>query len=123
MAGFIGATTNNNSGIAAVSAGRVKIMSLRAADYGLLDTNNVVRAVYFAVNNGANIINMSFAGPNYSQSFADAIKYAESRNVVIIAAAGNSGLNLDQTPVYPASFSNSNVISVGALGEDGMKTS
>ena len=123
VAGLIGATTNNNTGIASLSGGRVKIMSLRAADYGLLDTNNVVRAVYFAVNNGATIINMSFAGPNYSQSFVDAIKYAADRNVTIVAAAGNSGLNLDQTPVYPASFSNSNVIAVGALGEDGVRTS
>ena len=120
VASLIGAQNDNDTGIASISRGNVKIMSLRVANGGLLETDNVVRAIYFAVHNGANIINMSFAGPTFSQSLLDAIKYAESHGVVMVAAAGNYGKNLDVEAVYPASYKNKAVITVAAINENGL---
>jgi len=71
------------------------------------------QAIYKAVNEGADVINLSFGAPYYSQALADAINYAISRGVVVVAAAGNDG---GATPNFPAALPG--VISVGAL--DGM---
>jgi subtilisin family serine protease len=72
------------------------------------------QAIYEAVNEGADIINLSFGAPYYSQALADAINYAISRGVVVVAAAGNDG---GLTPNFPAALPG--VISVGALDGSG----
>lgn len=72
------------------------------------------QAIYKAVNEGADIINLSFGAPYYSQALADAINYAISRGVVVVAAAGNDG---GLTPNFPAALPG--VISVGALDGSG----
>src|SRR5262249_55328043 len=65
-------------------------------------------------------INASWGGGGYSQSLPDAIKRAGDANILFITAAGNSGLNLDQNPFYPASYTDLvNVISVAALTSSG----
>ncbi len=72
------------------------------------------QAIYKAVNEGADVINLSFGAPYYSQALADAINYAISRGVVVVAAAGNDG---GATPNFPAALPG--VISVGALDSTG----
>jgi len=119
VASLVGALTDNDFGIASLSKGNVEIMSLRVADGGVLDTENIVKAIYFAVNNGARVINMSFAGPTYSEKLSQAIDYADEHGVTVIAASGNQGKNLDVEKVYPASFEQKNVITVGAFDESG----
>src|SRR5262249_33939047 len=65
-------------------------------------------------------INASWGGGGYSQSLHDAIKRAGDANILFITAAGNSGLNLDRNPFYPASYTDLvNVISVAALTSSG----
>jgi subtilisin family serine protease len=70
-------------------------------------------AIYFAVQNGANVINMSFTFPTYSWEMAQAVKYAFHNQVICIASAGNDG---KEEMVYPAGLAS--VIGVGSTAND-----
>lgn len=63
--------------------------------------SNIVAAVYYAVQNHANVVNMSFDVTTSSAAFSSAVSYANQSNVVLVASAGNEGVN---TPVYPAAM-------------------
>jgi hypothetical protein len=112
VASIIAASTNNGMGMSSLSMNRAKIMSLKVAEGGFIVSSNLVRAIYFAAYNGADIINMSLSGPAFNQELADAIAYAQSMGIVVVASAGNAGINIDETPVYPAVLPG--VIAVGA---------
>jgi subtilisin family serine protease len=107
VAGIAAAAGNNAAGIAGI-AWRAKIMPLKVLDdAGEGNTSNVVKAIDYAVNNGADIINLSFVGFGFSQSLDSAVKRAYDAGVIVVAAAGNeqgqaSGYSLDATPMYPA---------------------
>ena len=68
----------------------------------------------YAAQNGADVMNNSWAGGAYSQALADAITVADQHNSLFVAAAGNDGTNNDTTPAYPASYDLPNVVSVAA---------
>jgi subtilisin family serine protease len=122
VAGIIGANRNNNIGIKGI-ANNVRIMSVRCVPDGDERDKDVANAIVYAVDNGAKIINMSF-GKKYSwdkKAVDDAVKYAEKKGVLLIHAAGNEGLNIDEINHYPTKkFENSkkeanNFIDVGAM--------
>ncbi|MFN8257365.1 MAG: S8 family peptidase [Bacteroidales bacterium] len=103
VAGIIGANRNNNIGIKGI-ANDVKIMVIRTVPDGDERDKDVANSVYYAVDNGAQIINMSF-GKAYSpnKEIVDAaFKYAEKKGVLIIHAAGNDGENTDLKKSYPS---------------------
>lgn len=77
-------------------------------------TADAIAAIYYAVNNGASVINNSWGGSSYSQSLHDALAYAYDHKVLIIAAAGNYGKNNDSNPMYPANYPVPSQISVAA---------
>jgi subtilisin family serine protease len=87
-----------------------RIMPLKAfnAD-GTANLSDIVRAVYYAVDNGAKVINMSFSSLTDSPSLSAAIQYASSHSVFCIASAGNDGKKIE---VYPAG--DSGVVGVGS---------
>lgn len=119
-AGLIGALTNNGAGIASLANNQAEIMPIRAcSDDGYFRISDVVEAIHFAVNNGADIINMSLGGPAFSTTIYDAIAYAEENGVVVTIAAGNYGGDNDVSPIYPASYDLDNIISVGAHDDEG----
>lgn len=96
------------------------IMPLKFLDAnGSGDLANAARAIYYAVDNGAKIINASWTGGGYSKSIDDAIRYANSKGVVFVAAAGNSARNLDRSTEYPASYRAPNVVGVAAIDSKG----
>lgn len=107
VAGVAAAAGNNASGVTGI-AWNAKVMSLRALDdKGEGKTSNVVRAIDYAINNRADIINFSFVGFDYSQALHEAIERAHRAGIIMVAAAGNEqddgvGYNLDQIPMYPA---------------------
>ena len=107
VAGIAAAAGNNAAGIAGVTW-RSQIMPLKVLDdQGAGDTRNVMRAIEYAIVNGADIINFSFVGQGNSRSLEAAIRRAYEANIIIIAAAGNEldgneGYFLDETPMYPA---------------------
>lgn len=102
VAGIIAANRNNNIGVKGI-ADNVKIMSVRAVPNGDERDKDVANAIRYAVDNGAHIINMSF-GKGFSphKDIVDkAVKYAESKGVLLIHAAGNDGDNLDEESNFP----------------------
>jgi cell wall-associated protease len=102
VAGIIAAERNNSVGMNGV-ANNVEIMVVRAVPDGDEYDKDIALAIRYAVDNGAKIINTSF-GKYYSphpEWVWDAIKYASTKDVLIVNAAGNEGLNLDEIQVYP----------------------
>ncbi|RSK48264.1 S8 family peptidase [Hymenobacter rigui] len=120
VAGIIGADRENNAGILGV-APNVQIMSVRAIPDGDERDKDVANAIRYAVDNGAQIINMSF-GKYFSPqrpAVEEAIRYANTKGVLLIHSAGNENNNLDQVTQYPSpTFQNGqsvpNMITVGA---------
>lgn len=106
--GIIAAVRNNGIGNNGV-ADNVQIMSIRAVPNGDERDKDIALAIRYAVNNGAQVVNMSF-GKGYSENDAEvikAIRYAESKGVLLVHAAGNSNQDNDlggnfPTPVYPS---------------------
>jgi subtilisin family serine protease len=90
------------SGIIHLVAPTALIMPLKAfnAD-GTGYLSDVLSAIYFAVQNGANVINMSFSFPTYSVELAKALKYATRHRVICVASAGNDG---EDEVIYPAAL-------------------
>ncbi|NCU37791.1 hypothetical protein EOL96_01865 [Candidatus Saccharibacteria bacterium] len=128
-AGLAGAATNNGKGIATYNW-NVKIMPLQAlGDDGSGWTSDIVAAIYYAVDNGADIINMSLGGENRDTAMESALNYAYEQNVLVVAAAGNCGtgteLGCDPTKPgamgYPALYPH--VLAVGATDNTGKKAS
>ena len=124
VAGIIAAERNNGLGANGV-ANNVEIMSIRAVPNGDEYDKDIALGIRYAVDNGAKIINCSFGksfSPNADWVY-DAIKYAASKDVLIVHAAGNDGVDLDnpKNPNYPNDQINNgpefadNVITVGAL--------
>src|SRR5690606_4323312 len=119
VSGIIGAIRNNGVGMDGV-ADNVKIMTVRAVPDGDEHDKDIALAIRYAVDNGAKVINMSF-GKGFSPEkkwVDDAVKYAQSKGVLLVHAAGNSHQNLDSTynfptPVFVDSTRASNWITVG----------
>lgn len=123
VAGIIGAERGNGAGMDGI-AGAVKLMGVRVVPNGDEYDKDVALGIRYAVDNGAQIINMSF-GKRISperQMVEDAIRYAEKKGVLIVNAAGNEGTDIDSIPHYPSPFymkgnkRASNMITVGASG-------
>jgi thermitase len=116
VAGIIAAETNNGIGIAGI-AHNAKIMPVTVCDGSIgCPSYEIAAGMVFAADNGAKVINMSLGGLSPSTTIQSAVNYALSRNVVIVAAAGNNG-NSNNLPFYPASYPG--VISVGASQKNG----
>lgn len=102
VAGVIGAKRNNKTGIDGI-ADQVKIMAIRVVPDGDEHDKDVALGIRYAVDNGARIINMSF-GKYFSPEkkwVDDAVKYAQSKGVLLVAAAGNESRNADSVIHYP----------------------
>lgn len=121
VAAIIAAVGNNARGIAGVMW-EARIMPLQIFD--LFEdsafnatSGNIIRAVAYAVDNGARIINCSFGGPAFSRSQYEIFSYADEKGVLVVAAAGNDGTDNDINPTYPAGYDLANIISVAATDE------
>lgn len=103
VAGIIAAVRDNNIGVDGVGGANVEIMSVRTVPNGDERDKDVANAIRYAVDNGAQIINMSF-GKGYSpykKAVDDAMKYAEKNDVLLVHAAGNDGKMLTLTNNFP----------------------
>jgi cell wall-associated protease len=102
VSGIIAANRKNNIGVKGI-ADNVKIMCVRAVPNGDERDKDVANAIRYAADNGAQIINMSF-GKSFSPNkdvVDKAVKYAESKGVLLIHAAGNDSNNLDEESNFP----------------------
>jgi len=100
--GIIGAVRNNGKGVDGI-ADNVRIMMVRAVPDGDEHDKDIALAIRYAVDNGAQIISMSF-GKDFSPQKGwvdDAVKYAESKGVLLVHAAGNDNKNIDTADNFP----------------------
>jgi subtilisin family serine protease len=109
VAGIIGAARNNNVGIDGI-ADNVEIMAIRAVPDGDERDKDIAKAIIYAVDNGAKVINMSF-GKEFSpqRNFVEeAIRYAASKEVIMVHAAGNDAANIDKRANFPVNLTDKN---------------
>lgn len=123
VSGIIAQTRGNDLGGDGVADGFVKIMAVRAVPDGDEYDKDIALAIRYAADNGAKVINGSF-GKYYSPNkewVQDALKYAESKDVLVIFAAGNDSKDLDVINKYPSDSYDgkpatlTNVMIIGAL--------
>ncbi len=125
VAGIIAQIRNNGVGGDGV-ANNVEILPVRAVPNGDEYDKDIALAIRYAVDNGAKVINGSF-GKDFSphkEWVWDAMKYAESKDVLLVFAAGNDGKNIDVEPTFPMDTKDKNkelvknVITIGALNNN-----
>jgi len=125
VAGIIAQIRGNNLGGDGVVDKNVEIMAVRAVPNGDEYDKDIALAIRYAVDNGAKVINGSF-GKSYSPNkewVYDAIKYAASKDVLIVHAAGNDSKDIDTEPNFPTDEVNGkeiadNLITIGALNNE-----
>ena len=112
VAGILGASTNNATGVAGMFWG-ARIMPFRSQDStGNGEDYDVAAGLVWVVDHGASVVNISLGGTAYNQALADAAAYAWANGVVVVAAGGNySGL----TPTYPAAYTD--VLGISPTGQ------
>ncbi|MCB9026610.1 MAG: S8 family serine peptidase [Bdellovibrionaceae bacterium] len=98
-----------------IEESKINIMPLKFLDAeGVGKTSDAINAIYYAIENGAKVLNNSWGGPNYSGALHEAIVYSYEQGVTFVAAAGNAGTDNDYVPMYPSSYNVPHVISVAA---------
>jgi hypothetical protein len=107
------------AGVVHLVAPNAKIMPLKAfrAD-GTGYTSDILKAIYYASNRGAKVINMSFSRPTYSAELARALDYARLRGAIPVSSAGNDGLKVLR---YPAALST--VLGIGSTSNTDVRSS
>jgi subtilisin family serine protease len=124
VAGTIGAKGGNNIGVAGV-CWNIKLISVKFLGKAGGTTANAIKAVDYITalksKHSLKIVatNNSWGGGGYSAGLYDAIGRAGDANILFVAAAGNSGVNMESSPQYPASYDKINIISVAAIDKSG----
>jgi subtilisin family serine protease len=130
VAGIVAAEQNNTEGVSGVCPD-CSIMALRIGDAASLTLGREVQAINYAIDNGADIINLSIASPVWSKTERAAIKQAGQAGILVVIAAGNSSLDNDISfdhannngvldawaPSFPASYTLSNILAVAASND------
>lgn len=117
-AGIIAAHSNNGVGMAGINP-HARLMVLRGLNsFGNTRASYIAKAIVYAVDNGARIINLSLGGPEVTAIESAAVAYAESKGVLIVAAAGNQGQKVDNYGIA----SHDSVITVAATDRQDKRT-
>lgn len=115
VAGIIAAVGDNGVGISGV-AWHTSVLPVRVLDDEGAGTDaDIAEGIIYAADLGVDIINMSLGGYGSTSVLEDAISYAQAQGVLVISAAGNDGVNIDNNPFYPACYDN--VIGVAATDD------
>ena len=121
VAGTAAAVAGNGKGIAGV-APEAEIMAVRVLDGdGSGFTAEIAEGIAYAAENGADVINLSLGGPagEEDELTEDAIEVAAAEDAVVVAAAGNEGIDNDAAPHTPCALPQANLICVAALNQSG----
>jgi hypothetical protein len=114
VAGIIGAVGDNGQGIAGVSW-RASIMPLKFRGSAATGTvSDAIECLDYALAKGARVVNASYGLEEYSQAEFEALQRLRDAGVVVVASAGNDGVDTSVTPVYPGSHLIENVVAVGS---------
>lgn len=117
IAGIIGADHSTGSIMGAAPGVKLLPLSFIQED-GAGSVGAALRAIQYAIERKAQIINASWGGPGCSLTLKDRIKGLADHNILFVSAAGNEGRSLDEFPEYPAAFTIENQIAVGASTDD-----
>jgi thermitase len=114
VAGIVGARGNNALGETGTcwSTKLVAVKFMNSKGRG--STSDAIEGIQYAVKNGLKIINCSFGSSASSSALRDAVDHAQDRNALLVVAAGNNGQDIDKSPIYPASYGDSNILAVAA---------
>ncbi|MEN6308588.1 MAG: S8 family serine peptidase [Anaerohalosphaeraceae bacterium] len=122
-AGIIGAVGNNGVGITG-TCWKVRIMALKFLDAGGNGwSSDAIQCIQYATQMNANVMSNSWGGGPYDQALKDAIDTAKVNNLLFVAAAGNDGINTDNSPHYPSCYTLENIIAVLATTDNDSKAS
>lgn len=113
VAGTVAATQNNSKGISGVGP-RIKIMALKT-NYSDAET---IKAIDFAIQNGAKVINASYGGISYNPLEKEAIDRFGAAGGIFVAASGNDDQDNEIIHHYPSDYTSSNIISVAATNQN-----
>lgn len=117
VSGVIAAITNNNQEISGITLNSLIIPVKVLDSNGSGPYDKIANGILYAADNGAKVINLSLGGPSYSATLENAVNYAYSKGVVIVAATGNQNGPVN----YPAAFQN--VVAVAATDKNDAKAS
>jgi subtilisin family serine protease len=119
VSGTIAGHGNNATGVSGLcwtgSVVPVKFMNSK----GKGSSSDAATGIDYAVKSGAKVVNGSFGSSSKSTALEDEVDYAQSKGVLLVFAAGNDSTNNDSKPVYPANFTNGNIIVVAAVTATG----
>lgn len=114
VSGALGAAGNNGKGVAGV-AWQVRIMACKCFNNARTAfDSDIITCIEFARTNGARIINASFDSSSLSLSLSNAVYAARNDGIILVASAGNSAVDIDSSPRYPACYNIDNIVSVAA---------
>ncbi len=118
VAGTVGASGNDGEGVVGVSW-RASLLPVRVLDrHGSGSLAQVIAGIDYAVARGARVINLSLGAPYGSKLLLLSLQRAQAAGTVIVAAAGNDGLDNDSSPSFPANYELEALISVAATDRD-----
>lgn len=116
VAGIIAAQSNNQTGIVGINQG-AKIIPIKVSDGAEIQLINVLDAIYYAIDSGVNIINMSYGSTNFNEAEYEALYTAYSKGITLVAASGNENSSVSYPAAYPF------VIGVGSINNQRKKSS
>ena len=121
VSGIVAGRGNNDVGVSG-TCWSSKLLAVKFMNSkGKGSTSDAIAGIDYAVKQGFKIINCSFGSSSKSSSLHDAVDYAQNHNTLLVVAAGNDGENIDKHPLYPASYTDSNILAVAAsTSEDGL---
>lgn len=126
VAGIIAATGDNAIGVSGV-AWEAQIMPLRVLnEYGIGNSETVTKAMRYAIQHNVDIINLSLVGTDYDPAFVELLNQAYEKGIIVVAAAGNNGVNLNIVETYPVCYQHlgaSTIIGVGAIDAQNQRPS
>ncbi|MCW5776048.1 MAG: S8 family serine peptidase [Phycisphaeraceae bacterium] len=122
VAGTVGAVGNNGQGVVGVNW-QCKLMALKFLGSGGGTISGAINSLQYSVAKGVKVSNNSWSGGGYSSSLFNAIENSKSVGHIFVCAAGNDGLNIDSFPVYPASYTNTNLLAVAATTSNDTRAS
>jgi thermitase len=118
VAGIVAGRANDAIGVSGIcwSAKLMPVKFMNAKGKG--STSDAIAAIQYAVKQGFKIVNCSFGSSSKSSALKDVIDYAQSKQVLLVVAAGNNGQNIDKKPEYPAAYGESNILTVAATTDE-----
>jgi subtilisin family serine protease len=118
-AGLAAAVGNNGEGVCGV-AWQASIMAVRVGGETGIATDDVAAGIVYAADNGGKVISLSLGGLGADPGEAAGVRYAQTKDVLLVAAAGNESMDIDANPMYPCSYPG--VVGVASVSKGDVKS-